>query len=486
MADKIHFYMKTSIIAFVINIFFFCMTQLPAQDNCNLQLTEANDKYYLAEFDEAIRMAQDCIRSGKLDDKGQAFAYTIMGLAYHSKDQPAATRFSLTSALRLDATINLDTEAYPPSIRNLYREIKASLNDDKSSPVDTLPIPSPVPKPDTGKVFVFSAFSGKILVNSKPTVDIESNSSMTLNVPVTTKTIGVKAGNLIYYNNVKIRADRENLPVTLSSETSKVMTTLEEDTTQRTNERETSYERDVEQIKARFGLAHFAKIPAGSFRMGSEEGGSLDEKPAHWLRISQDFYMGKTEVTQAQWFAVMGTTVEDQKAKQNLVSTMGGKGANYPMYFVSWEDVQEFIRVLNEVHGQNLFRLPTEAEWEYACRAGDDRPSILNLDAKAWYAGNAGDNMHPVAQKQPNAWGLYDMLGNLWEWCSDWYDADYYRYSPGEDPPGPPTTQNSARRVLRGGYWANSKDYCRFAIRSKIVPQKRDKIIGFRLVRIIP
>jgi formylglycine-generating enzyme required for sulfatase activity len=195
----------------------------------------------------------------------------------------------------------------------------------------------------------------------------------------------------------------------------------------------------------------FVLISSGGFRMGSSSD-DADEKPVHEVIITKDFYMGKFEVTQDQWRRVMGATQRQQNAYRREFL---GEGANYPIYDVTWNSAQEFIRRLNRSRDGNTYRLPTEAEWEYACGAG--KPRMIDgpaLDQIAWYGRNSGNLTHPVGTKQPNAFGLYDMLGNVWEWCQDWYDENYYQNSPGKDPLGPATGKS---RVYRGGdYWGQS------------------------------
>jgi formylglycine-generating enzyme required for sulfatase activity len=216
----------------------------------------------------------------------------------------------------------------------------------------------------------------------------------------------------------------------------------------------------------------FVLIPAGSFMMGDDgESAYDDEKPRHRVTISQPFYLGKYEVTQAQWTAVMGSNPSEFKGSSN------------PVENVSWNDVQEFIRRLNEKEGTQKYRLPTEAEWEYAARAGttsrysfgDDADS---LDRYAWYRNNSGKKTQPVGRRDPNAWSLYDMHGNVWEWVEDWFDETYYARSPASDPRGP---SGGAFRVLRGGSWLNDAGPLRSAYRSYDSPETRNESLGFRL-----
>jgi hypothetical protein len=161
-----------------------------------------------------------------------------------------------------------------------------------------------------------------------------------------------------------------------------------------------------------------AAIPAGEFRMGSDSpGASPFERPVHTVRISKEFWMGKTEVTQGLWQAVMGSNPSFNKS-----------GDHYPVENVSWDDCILFIQKLNQLVGGNAFHLPTEAEWEYACRAGTTGDLYGDIDAIAWWGYNSDLHSHPVGQMLPNAWGLYDTIGNVWEWCMDYadsYSADY-------------------------------------------------------------
>lgn len=211
-------------------------------------------------------------------------------------------------------------------------------------------------------------------------------------------------------------------------------------------------------------------VDGGTFRMGatSEQGSEIsDEKPVHSVTLS-GYYIGKTEVTQALWQAVMGS------------NPSYFEGDDLPVEQVSWDDCQEFIRKLNSLTGQN-FRLPTEAEWEFACRGGNNsrgyKYSGSNyIDNVAWYDGNSGDKTHPVATKSPNELGIYDMSGNVWEWCADWYGD----YSSGRqtNPKGP---YGGSYRVYRGGGWFINAGICRSSDRYYYNPAYRYNILGLRL-----
>ena len=213
----------------------------------------------------------------------------------------------------------------------------------------------------------------------------------------------------------------------------------------------------------------FVWIPAGEFRMGStSREADDDEQPLTQVRISRGYYLGKHEVTQGQWQAVMGSNP----------SRFDECGPDCPVEGVSWDEVQEFIRRLNAQAGGQRYRLPTEAEWEYAARAGTRGDRYGNLDAIAWYEDNSGDSTHPVGQKAPNAWGLHDMMGNVEEWVADWYGV--YPGGSMTDPRGP----GSGRvRVNRGGSWLDEAEQCRATGRSINSPGFRIFFLGFRLLR---
>jgi formylglycine-generating enzyme required for sulfatase activity len=227
-------------------------------------------------------------------------------------------------------------------------------------------------------------------------------------------------------------------------------------------------------------------ISPGSFLMGSpsgENGRDSDEGPQTRVTLSKGYWLGKHEVTQAQWQALMGNNPSNSK------------GSSLPVENVSWNDAMEFCRKLTQRERAAgrlpeglAYTLPTEAQWEYACRAGTTTAlnngtnltsttgQCRNLDALGWYWKNSGSRTHPVGQKQPNSWGLYDMHGNVWEWCLDWKD-DY----PGgsvTDPTGP---SSGSHRVRRGGSLIALARYCRSAVRESSNPDHRSGGLGFRL-----
>ena len=220
-------------------------------------------------------------------------------------------------------------------------------------------------------------------------------------------------------------------------------------------------------------------VEGGTFTMGctSEQGGDCDddEKAVHTVTLS-DYYIGQTEVTQALWQAVMGT------------NPSYFKGSNNPVESVSWDDCDAFVKKLSQLTGRR-FALPTEAQWEYAARGGKKSGpykydsghykyagsnSIGNV---AWYDDNSNSSTHPVAQKLPNELGLYDMSGNVWEWCLDWYGA--YSTTSQTNPTGP---SSGSSRMLRGGSWNFNAQYCRVAYRYNFTPTLRYKSLGFRVV----
>jgi formylglycine-generating enzyme required for sulfatase activity len=234
-------------------------------------------------------------------------------------------------------------------------------------------------------------------------------------------------------------------------------------------------------------------IPPGQFEMGTEQeeieqllkeaiqagswfkGRIPNEAPSHLVKITRPFYLGVHEVTEPEYERVAGNNPSQSKAN----------GSPAPVEGVSWNDAAEFCRKLSNLPEERAagrgYRLPTEAEWEYSCRAGtttryyfgDDKD---RLEEYAWPGGSG--SKHPVGQKKPNAWGLYDMHGNVWEWSADWHGKGYYARSPQDDPSGP---ASGTQRVFRGGSWGSGPDAARSAFRHSSAPNGRDPYIGFRV-----
>jgi formylglycine-generating enzyme required for sulfatase activity len=217
-------------------------------------------------------------------------------------------------------------------------------------------------------------------------------------------------------------------------------------------------------------------INPGTFTMGSpndEAERARDEGPQTVVTISKGFWLEDTPVTQEQYRAVMG----------NNPSEFTNIGVDAPVEKVSWDEAMDFCQSLTELERAAghlpkgyVYTLPTEAQWEYACRAGTTESRYGNLNNIAWFLGNNTGHTHPVARKEPNDWGLYDMNGNVWQWCSDWYGP--YHGGNVTDPVGaPPNTV----RVMRGGSWDDASDYCRSACRYWVGPDRRENYIGFRV-----
>lgn len=232
----------------------------------------------------------------------------------------------------------------------------------------------------------------------------------------------------------------------------------------------------------------FIATPAGSFWMGASAPAAYDsEKPQHKVTISKPFYLGRHEVTQAQWETVMGSNPYTLDRSNPYYNLPGMKERitrpNHPAT-VSWNDAQEFIKRLNAREGHNRYRLPTEAEWEYAARAGTTTAYSFGDDSSdlgryAWYGEDfASGGTHPIGQKLPNPWGLYDMHGNAWEWVQDWYSDSYYAQSPATDPKGP---ESGSQRAVRGGSWHQTATSWRSSFRKAYDPDYRGISIGFRL-----
>ncbi|MCX6244292.1 MAG: SUMF1/EgtB/PvdO family nonheme iron enzyme [Bacteroidetes bacterium] len=214
-------------------------------------------------------------------------------------------------------------------------------------------------------------------------------------------------------------------------------------------------------------------VRGGSFKMGTIRG-VKDEQPGHVVTLD-DFYIGKFEVTQNQWKQIM-----DQDTSKRYIMNCG----NCPTERVSWYNVMEFIEKLNLETGLN-YRLPTEAEWEYAAKGGKLSKGFAfsgsdTIDVVAWKDGNAGNTTHPVGKKKPNELGIYDMTGNVFEWCSDWYSPTWYEVSEKKNPAGP---EAGTFRVMRGGSWFHDHTGLRITEREKGNPSYRYGYVGFRLCR---
>ena len=225
-------------------------------------------------------------------------------------------------------------------------------------------------------------------------------------------------------------------------------------------------------------------VEGGEFMMGcTSEQSDCGDDEKNVRRVKVDgFYIGMLEVTQAQWEAVMGTSIYQQRDKANTSWPMRGVGRDYPMYYVSWEEAMEFCRLLSNKTGKT-YTLPTEAQWEYAARGGKKNDGTKYagsnlIDAVAWYSDNSGSSTHPCGSKRANALGIYDMSGNVWEWCKDWYSSSYTSYDT-NNPTGPSSGSN---RVNRGGGWYNRAGGCRVAYRNYSAPGDRSYLLGFRVV----
>lgn len=233
----------------------------------------------------------------------------------------------------------------------------------------------------------------------------------------------------------------------------------------------------------------FVKIPAGEFMMGTEdivaasmeipepkENELLDETPAHKVMITQAFYLAQTEVTQQQWFKVM----ENKPGPESLWRRADWK--TLPVASVNWHMAARFVAEINKMDTQYRYRLPTEAEWEYVAKDGKNalRPvATEQLEDYAWFIHNSNDMPQPVATRKPNNFGVYDMIGNVWEWVDDWYAADTYS-RPDQTNPGGPASGHS--KVRRGGSFHCPLHMARPGYRSANTPDTRYEVIGFRLV----
>jgi formylglycine-generating enzyme required for sulfatase activity len=229
-----------------------------------------------------------------------------------------------------------------------------------------------------------------------------------------------------------------------------------------------------------FGGIEMVWCPPGEFLMGSrvDEADRSDDEPPHLVTLTKGFWMAKTETTQGQWTGAMGSTIQDMAKQGNNSTDLFGEGSDHPMYYVIWDDAQKYLAKLNADHALPSgwkWALPTEAQWEYACRAGTTRAFAGDLDEMAWYSENSGSATNPVGTKKANAWGLHDMHGNVLEWCSDLYGE--YVIGSLSDPTG---ATRGGIRVIRGGSWINNARGCRSANRSGGTPGIRYDDLGFR------
>lgn len=226
------------------------------------------------------------------------------------------------------------------------------------------------------------------------------------------------------------------------------------------------------------------KVIGGTFTIGatSEQEGENpwdDERPAHEVAVA-DYMIGETAVTQALWEAVMGVSIQEQSKKGTLGSSLRGVGANYPMYHISWDDSQEFVTRLSQLTGKT-FRLPTETEWEFAARGGNHGRGFKyagsdSISDVAWHDDGKTFETSPVAQKQPNELGLYDMSGNIWEWCQDWYINYGVELTPAM------MKSTGMSHVTRGGSWNRAPRFCRVSVRGHSTPNERVNYVGLRVV----
>jgi formylglycine-generating enzyme required for sulfatase activity len=226
-------------------------------------------------------------------------------------------------------------------------------------------------------------------------------------------------------------------------------------------------------VNSKDGLK-YVWIPPGTFQMGCSPGDNEcgnDERPSHQVTITKGFWIGQTEVTVGVYKRFAGSTGRQMPPAPNF--NKGWANENMPVVNVTWDEARAYC-------GWMGGRLPKEAEWEYAARGGSTQARYGNLDEVAWHFENSGNHTHEVAQKRANGFGLYDMLGNVWEWVNDWYDQNYYQNSPSQDPSGPSSGQH---RVLRGGSWSDYPWLVRVSCRLRFYPDRWVNGIGFRCAR---
>ncbi|MCL2246087.1 MAG: SUMF1/EgtB/PvdO family nonheme iron enzyme, partial [Lentimicrobiaceae bacterium] len=233
-------------------------------------------------------------------------------------------------------------------------------------------------------------------------------------------------------------------------------------------------------------------VEGGTFTMGCTSNPNdcfANEEPTHSVTLS-DFYIGKFQVTQQLWEKVMGTTLHQQRNLLDSTSTLKihGEGSLYPIYFINYKECEAFCEKLNQLFSQQLpegykFSLPTEAQWEYAARGGKKSKGYIysgsdNISKVAWHDDNSNEQIHQIGMKKKNELGIHDMSGNVWEWCRDWFEGEYYNYSPSTDPTGP---AYGYHRALRGGSWRSIAQGCRISCRFKSSPNERASNCGLRV-----
>jgi formylglycine-generating enzyme required for sulfatase activity len=418
-------------IAFITLAIFICFTLTYeysfGQDES--PLIKAQDLYYKGNFIEAIKVLETFIKkiqNNQAENKRLAEAYYLLARINYDSGEDAMTENFLKQAL--EANDQIGKRETDPDFKTRLEQVKkewlkAKLSENEivpEAPAETEKVEEALPEAQE---------------NEDPTQQLKKKKKF----PVLLIILGVGIAAALIVLLGKKKNDTQPIP-------------------------DATFINGVLTVKGmRYELA---SIPAGTFRMGSNSSDVWpEERPVHTVRISKSFWMGKTEVTQGLWQAVMGSNPSYFK-----------NGDNYPVENVSWDDCQSFIQKLNQILGGNTFRLPTEAEWEYACRAGTTGDRYGNLDAIAWYNNNSGNSTHAVGQKQANAWGLYDTLGNVWEWCQDWWGI----YSSGyqTDPTGP---VSGSGRINRGLSWNHTAPYIRSAFRGGGSPEYHDNELGFRL-----
>ncbi len=328
----------------------------------------------------------------------------------------------------------------------------------------------------TGKVTIRSnVYNDKVMING------EARGSTRLDLTLKAGPYAVevsKAGYETWVHNMQVQSGSEQVIYARLMRQENSLPASRPDSSSYLTSYHTSGSNTIEE---RVTGMELIKVPSGCFQMGSNKG-DFDEKPVHKVCITQDYYLGKYEVTQGQWQAIMGNNPSRFK-----------KGRHHPVEDVSWNDVQTFIRKLNARTGHR-YRLPTEAEWEYACRSGGKNQTYCggnNLSSYGWYGEDWDKGHHSVGGKSPNALGLYDMSGNVYEWVQDWHVYDYYKNSPTDNPMGP---ADGSSRVARGGNWHGSGPdsrrrtghnarKSRAVNRSGFRPDLRFNDMGFRLAR---